>query len=180
MSSRELARVLIRVIGVGFLAYGAMVAGVLIGMFCVSESFDELIHAKTLAYILLPVLVAVFLIAKGGWIADRFRIGEDSRSGAASALVPGDLFRVGCALIGVVCLTQMAQPLAAIAWGFERSSSSSFVGSGRWFATGPALVEVAVNLIVGLILLIGPGRVGRWTRHTFTATLPPADAPPPA
>jgi hypothetical protein len=187
MSSRELARVLIRVTGVGFLAYDVLGLGVGVLQLATVDSFARDVGEVALGYVLVPLAISIFLIRQADWIADRFRIGSESPatsapSGAVTSVDSDGLFRVGCALLGVYCLTRIAGPIASIIHEWTRREAGDVLSA--WLspttAVGRNLIEIGLELVLGLVLLIGPGRIGRWLRRTFTASSPVPDAPPSA
>lgn len=187
MSSRELARVLIRVAGVMFLAYNVLALGFGVVQLAIVDSYSRDVGWSVLGYLVIALAISMFLIRQADWIADRFRIGSESStastpSGAAASVDSVGLFRVGCALIGVYCLTRIAGPLASIVHEWTRRERGDELSN--WLsprtAMGRNLIEIGIDLVLGLVLLIGPGRIGRWTRRTFTISPPVPDVPPSA
>ncbi len=195
MSPRELAKVLIRVMGIGFLAFGVLTG-------CLDDSADlrrtrssgPRCARSRCSSVGLEFVIAMFLIRQADWLAARFRVGAEPAEGApaastGSALDPATLFRVGTGLIGVFCLTRIASPIASIIYQLTRPGpSGSFMDSlSPSRDPGRSVIELVVNLAFAIVLIVGPGRVGRrlarigrWIRRTFTAYRSPSDAPPAA
>jgi hypothetical protein len=187
MSPRALAQVLIRVLGVGFLAHGILVTCMTVLQMSFNSGLWDHLGWSMLTYTLLHLVIAVFLIRQADWIVERIGAGGRTPEGAPATpadrvLDPAVLFRVGCALIGVFCLTQLAGPVATLVHQLTRSRPSEtgldFPSPSR--ATVATMIQIGVNLALAIVLIVGPGRVGRWLRATFTVRRAPSGEPPTA
>jgi len=192
MSPRELAQVLIRVMGIGFLAFGVLTGCLMILQFSSDSKFWTEMRTFALSSVGLEFVIAIFLIRQADWLAARFRAGAEPAEGAppvstGTALDPATLFRVGTGLIGVFCLTRIASPIASIIYQLTRlGPSGSFMDAlSPARDPGRSVIELVVNLAFAIVLIVGPGRVGRrlarignWIRRTFTAYRSPSDPPP--
>lgn len=187
MSPRELAKVLIRVMGIGFLAYAVLTGSVMILQIASDSSVWRDMRAFVLGSLGVVFVIAIFLIRQADWLAARFRVGAEPVEGAPTASTTGaldaaTLSRVGTGLIGVWCLTHLTAPISSIVHEFTQPEpTTSFLDRLRpSHSLGRAAIEIAVTLVLSVVLIVGPARIGRWIRRTFTASRPPADAPPPA
>ena len=185
MSPRELAKVLIRVMGIGFLVYGVLAGCITILTAAAYPTAWRDTHVLLLTKVALSLAAAVCLIWRADWLAARLRTGEVRPEGSPatfSAADPASLFRVGTGLIGVACLTRITGPVSSIIYRLIETepSASRSISLPSSFYLGRAIIELVVDLVLAIVLIVGPARIGRWIRRTFTASRPPADAPPPA
>ena len=190
MSSRELARVLIKVMGLVVLVVVVIHAVQLIAMFIeISRSdsaFGSAFFWPTFLALVLWALIAVLLLRQADWIAERLRMGSDDPSRAfadGARVTEAGLTAAGAKLVGIYAFLRAIEPISHLVYGLLPDGARDSENYARW---GPMrsdplqlMIEAGLYLVTGIVLFIGAGRIGRWVRHTFTATKP-TDATPPS
>jgi hypothetical protein len=134
-----------------------------------------------------PLILAALLWFGSSWVAQRLSIDATAASSRPInkdlELTPASLFEVGVSLLGVVViaavLPEFANALAfAVAARFMPSAQEpidSTLQLERWvyLQAGVArLVSLLTRLVVGFILLLGPGRVWRGVRTAVGSVFP--------
>lgn len=171
MSSRELARVVIQLLGLVVFIYILVTAHSVIHMSGAWRHFGPI---EAVVWIGVPVFmlgIAYVFVRYAERLAAWLRIGAHVPQESIRidrTWTPDAAVRVGCVVVGLFVGLQTIDPIAFYvgAWlGFD--TERGFVS-----ARPPSdVVGVVLRLVLALLLLAGPGRVIRWIRSTF---LPPS------
>lgn len=168
MTSRELARVSVRLIGLGFLATvvtGGYLRSLLAGLLRPRDDGYSHVNGPWAAYFAALVAGGLFLVIRGATVADRFGIGEGPRSAdeeteVRSADAGSVLFAVGAIVLGVLMFVDAIEPSGRVV-AYLASSAPRQDGQGAaelWRRHDRDLLDIVLRVAGGLALVLGLGR----------------------
>ena len=194
MSNREWALLAFKLLGVWFLASAAIGAANTPYLW---DSTPEEVRSRTVAFLLLPSLVAVGigtpLWFSADWFARRIFPGAAPLDTPATlGACAGPLFALAISVLGVFLVADGVPGLASSLYLFTESRRTGILGPDverqrlLWDASAKAnAVAGVVRLLIGVALLAGParlsaafGRVRRDLKGSLEEGEPPGTRPP--